>query len=180
METIEFADLPELVYLNIFKYLDIQSLANFGRTSRKSYIASRVCRQQRKKQVATKAKELFQLPGHSTDEDLLNMVYHLNKYTCYDLKNIEDIRFTGVRGDSHGIWNFINIRIKKGVSTIILEYWNNIKIIEERRYYEERHCENGPAVKQWYTNGNKRYEAWYRGGRYRRDDGPAIRAWSCD
>lgn len=43
----------------------------------------------------------------------------------------------------------------------------------EYRYEGIRHREDGPAVVQYYKDGNKKYEAWSINNRPHREDGPA-------
>jgi antitoxin component YwqK of YwqJK toxin-antitoxin module len=42
------------------------------------------------------------------------------------------------------------------------------------------HREDGPALISYYDNGNKDYESWYKDGEYHREDGPAYTRYNLD
>jgi hypothetical protein len=133
----ELYDLPDLALINIFKYLDIQTLANIGKSGRKFYNISRLYREQRKKQIVTKALELFRIPTPSNSEDViievLDIVHHLNNYTCYDLNNIQvnitDIYSTNYTTDINNINIKKNINIRKKNNEVdIIVYINENEV----------------------------------------------------
>jgi hypothetical protein len=60
---------------------------------------------------------------------------------------------------------------------IINWYPNGDKWYEEYYIYGDLHCIDGPAYKRWYKSKNIAYEAYYVNAKLHRIDGPAIIEW---
>jgi antitoxin component YwqK of YwqJK toxin-antitoxin module len=62
-----------------------------------------------------------------------------------------------------------------------IEYWSNGNKRDEAYFLNlNLHREDGPARHGWYKNGTKEFESYFINGKLHREDGPAYQEWDRD